>query len=95
MDREASPTAVIIDRQTAKSAEKGWLRSILRGYDAGKETKGPKRHIVVDAEGLLLNAVVHSAGARTYFRLARGAADAWPRISKSVAETAVAYIRWP
>jgi hypothetical protein len=41
------------------------------GYDAGKGTRGRKCHIVVDAEGLLLNAVVHSAGARAYFRLAQ------------------------
>ncbi|MDR2032490.1 MAG: transposase [Azoarcus sp.] len=33
----------------------------LRGFDAGKKTKGRKQHIVVDTLGLLL-AVVHSAG---------------------------------
>ena len=33
-----------------------------RGYDAGKKTKGRKRHIAVDAQGLLLAVVVHSAG---------------------------------
>jgi putative transposase len=33
-----------------------------RGYDAGKHVNGRKRHIAVDTEGLLLRAVVHSAG---------------------------------
>src|SRR5712672_578286 len=32
------------------------------GYDAGKKIKGKKRHIVVDTMGLLLHAIVHSAG---------------------------------
>jgi putative transposase len=33
-----------------------------RGYDAGKRTKGRKRHIAVDTDGNLLACVVHSAG---------------------------------
>jgi transposase len=32
-----------------------------RGYDAGKKIKGKKRHIVVDTQGLLMEAIVHSA----------------------------------
>jgi transposase len=32
------------------------------GYDAGKEIKGKKRHILVDTQGLLLHAIVHPAG---------------------------------
>jgi transposase len=31
------------------------------GYDAGKKIKGKKRHILVDATGLLMHAIVHSA----------------------------------
>ncbi len=31
------------------------------GYDAGKKTKGKKRHLLVDTLGLILNAVVHPA----------------------------------
>jgi transposase len=31
------------------------------GYDAGKKIKGKKRHLLVDAEGLLLCAIVHAA----------------------------------
>ena len=32
-----------------------------RGYDAGKKTKGRKRHILTDTEGNLVHAVVHTA----------------------------------
>jgi hypothetical protein len=33
------------------------------GFDAGNLIKGKKRHILVDMQGLLLHAIVHSAGA--------------------------------
>jgi transposase len=32
------------------------------GYDAGKKIKGKKRHILVNAQGLLLHAIIHAAG---------------------------------
>ena len=32
------------------------------GFDAGKTIKGKKRHILVDTQGLLMHALVHSAG---------------------------------
>jgi Transposase DDE domain len=32
------------------------------GFDAGKLIKGKRRHILVDTQGLLLHAIVHSAG---------------------------------
>jgi hypothetical protein len=32
-----------------------------RGYDSGKKTKGRKRHLLVDTEGFVLKARVHSA----------------------------------
>ena len=32
------------------------------GYDGGKKIKGKKRHFLVDTLGLMLHAVVHSAG---------------------------------
>ena len=34
----------------------------VRGFDAGKKANGRKRHIVVDTMGLLLLAVITSAG---------------------------------
>lgn len=61
-EREASPTVAIIDSQSVKSAEKGGVCIDPNGYDAGKKIKGKKRHILVDTQGLLLCALVHSAG---------------------------------
>jgi hypothetical protein len=59
-EREASPTACVIESQSVKSAEKG--ASIdPPGYDAGKKIKGKKRHVLVDTPGLMLHAIVHPA----------------------------------
>jgi transposase len=55
--REASPTAGVIDSQSVKTTEAGGPR----GYDAGKCTKGRKRHILTDTTGLLVAAIVHPA----------------------------------
>ncbi|MDQ3566333.1 MAG: IS5 family transposase, partial [Pseudomonadota bacterium] len=60
-EREASPTAAIIDSQSVKSAEKGGPRIDPHGFDAGKKIKGKKRHLLVDTQGLLLHAIVHAA----------------------------------
>lgn len=55
--RKKSPSAAILDSQSIKTSEGGEAR----GFDMGKKVTGRKRHVVVDAMGLLLAVVVHSA----------------------------------
>lgn len=55
--RDACPSAAVIDSQTVKSTP----TACYHGYDAGKQTKGSKHHILVDTQGLILAVVVHNA----------------------------------
>jgi putative transposase len=58
LGRDPEPTAGIVDAQSAKSTGVGGEQ---RGFDGGKNIRGRKRHLLVDTEGLVVEAKVHSA----------------------------------
>ena len=62
------PSAAIADSQSSKSTGVGGEQ---RGFDGNKKVRGTKRHLLVDTEGSVLKAKVHSAeGCQT--RMASG-----------------------
>ncbi|WP_424137039.1 IS5 family transposase [Roseomonas chloroacetimidivorans] len=85
--REASPSAGVLDSQTAKAphAPGGG------GYDAAKRTKGRKRHVAVDTDGRLLMVnlttadVQDAAGAE---EIVRGVRKRWPWLKHLFADGA-------
>lgn len=58
LGRHPEPSAGIVDAQSVKTTGVGGEQ---RGFDGGKKVRGRKRHILVDTEGLVVEARVHSA----------------------------------
>jgi transposase len=60
-EREASPTAAIIDSQGVKSAETGGRASISMVMMQVRRSMAKKQHILADTLDLLLHAIIHPA----------------------------------
>jgi putative transposase len=58
LGRNPNPSAGIVDSQSIKTTGVGGTE---RGFDPAKNVEGRKRHLLVDTEGLVLKAKVHSA----------------------------------
>jgi putative transposase len=83
--RQKSPSMGIIDRQSVKTTERGGPH----GKDAFKKVNGRKRHLVVDTLGMVVAAVVHSAGIqdRDGAKLVlKKMVDRFPRLKKILAD---------
>ena len=91
MGRDASPTAAVLDAQSARSGGVG-VKGV-RGYDAGKRVTGRKRHALVDTDGRLLLASVSSASlhdSRGGAALLTMSRRPWPLLVRCFADRAYA-----
>src|SRR5919107_1114833 len=78
-DQPGHPRTVAGPPEARSSAQRGEDR----GYDGGKKVKGRKRHILVDTEGFVLKAKVHSAKVMDHEgikALLRRAEERFPRL---------------
>ncbi|MBW4468183.1 MAG: IS5 family transposase [Pegethrix bostrychoides GSE-TBD4-15B] len=81
--RMTSPSAMILDSQSVKSAT---MVHEAVGYDGGKRVKGRKRHLLVDTMGLMILVVVTAAsvpereGAKLVFEKLNGIRQQFMRL---------------
>jgi transposase len=85
LGRKPTPTAAIIDSQSASTTQAGGPR----GFDPGKRVHGRKRHIVTDTNGLLLAVHVHPANVQDVHGavpLLERARDRFPKLRQVFAD---------
>jgi transposase len=95
--RASEPTAAVVDAQSIRAADT--VGAATRGYDAGKKTKGRKRHLVVDTIGLMLAIVITTASMQDRdggVLVAQRAHDAHPRLRHIWADGGYAgrFVHW-
>jgi transposase len=89
IERNAEPTAAVIDSQSNRISPQGGDS----GFDAGKKVKGRKRHVVVDTLGLVLAVSVTAASVQDRDGAPTAVAQAcskYPTIEKLFADAAYA-----
>ena len=77
--RQPQPSAGILDSQSVKTTTVGGVH----GYDGAKKVNGRKRHLLVETQGLVLRARVHTAALQDRAAvplLLEGAAQQFPRV---------------